>query len=383
MEFYCFEKRISLRQVLRMSIKGSLGNIKNGFLMGWAYDNKMPNTPLKVDIYCNGNLTCQSEANHYRKDIHKKDLHPTGNCGFKIPISSLKIKQGEVNEIKVCFEETKKSLNNSPVILDKRPLSRRILIIGLNKSGTSILAYQLAGGLTDSKMFFEPGGRDGLNDYRKHYKVTSRNNVVCKCVFHPNHSARLKQVSALYDKKIWIFRDPRDVIISSFFYTWYKGHDQPEEKFKLAYERTVRKEANPSSMGFVDMTKGIVNLEVYIKLKLAKLLKEINKLDNSWYKIKYEDLIDKNIDSLNNYLGFPINLDIEVGQKVKRVSRSKSYGNWRNWFIESEIDYLKKIFNPSLKKLGYNIDDWTINPNPTLNPSLGSEYMLKLFKGDI
>jgi len=136
-------------------------------------------------------------------------------------------------------------------------------------------------------------------------------------------------------------------------------------------------------MGFVDMTKGIVNLEVYIKLKLAKLLKEINKLDNSWYKIKYEDLIDKNIDSLNNYLGFPINLDIEVGQKVKRVSRSKSYGNWRNWFIESEIDYLKKIFNPSLKKLGYNIDDWTINPNPTLDPSLGSEYMLKLFKGDI
>ena len=83
----------------------------------------------------------------------------------------------------------------------------RILIVGLPKSGTSILAYRVAACFDNTKIFFEPGKEKGLLDDKIHEEIfySGRKNVLTKCLFVPNEEKNIKEVSKYYNKKIWIY----------------------------------------------------------------------------------------------------------------------------------------------------------------------------------
>ena len=361
-----------------MKIRGSVGKLHGDFLNGWAFDEEDVERPLEIEIYLDDKKINSSLANKLRTNIKKNKLHPTGLCGFKIDIKDYLLAKG-ISYYKVKVKGDNKYLHKSPIIIDNRNFKNRILVIGLNKSGTSILTYRIASGLGTNKIHFEPKGKDGLKFYEHHINYTNKNDVITKSLYHHGNSQALPQVASMYNKKIWIVRDPRDVVISSFFYNWYKGHNLPIEKFNIAYQRTVKKEKNPSSVTFLELIDGLINLSGYMKNRYQGTINQIKQLDKTWHLLKYESFIDGDISKTNDYLGFKIDTSAEVNTNVNRVSRSKSYGNWRLWFNESEIPQLKEIFNPALEQLGYDTEDWALENPKQLDASTGSEYMYKLY----
>ncbi len=93
--------------------------------------------------------------------------------------------------------------------------------------------------------------------------------------------------------------------------------------------------------------------------------------------IKYEDFIDNKVTNLNSYLGFPVRIEASVPDKFERVTRSKSYDNWRRWFTTNDVTCFKPEMEESLQQLGYDADDWRLNGLDSLPAIEGSEYMKK------
>jgi hypothetical protein len=108
----------------------------------------------------------------------------------------------------------------------------------------------------------------------------------------------------------------------------------------------------------------------------------VNILKDDWFIFKYEDLIEGNSDELNNYLGFEIKNDAEVPKSTKKakVARKKTYGDWRNWFLEEDVQVLKPTYLPYIKTIGYDCDDWSVSAQPSIEPEFSSIYMKRLVR---
>jgi sulfotransferase family protein len=260
----------------------------------------------------------------------------------------------------------------------------RVLIYGLPKSGTTLLTYKISNALGEStQIIFEPKSRDR--------KIENPNHIVTKCLFGLNSQAYATPATIReyddYEKKIWIARDPRDVVISNFLYQWYLGHKPKEESFKRAFESVLQKEDRPSSVQLNELERIKINgaifsssdVKNYHKSMSDSICQMINSLGSNWYIYKYEDLIDYNCKRLNEYLGFDLDYEADVPEELGRVKRSKAYGNWRDWFTKEDVEFYKPLFNEYMQLMNYDTNDWDLNNNPILEPKLGSGYMEKLF----
>ena len=359
-------------------IRGAIGKVKKDAIRGWAIENGS-DLPVKLDLLINNKKISTVVANEHRKKFANTNR---GKCGFSIDLEGNN-QLPSICSIKMQISGKDQQLINSPYVYNEF-MNDSILIVGLAKSGTSILTYKIADAIDDKRLYFEPQGHDGLLDREFHESVMLKKgatNIVTKSIFAPaKHTAYdLRRVASLYNKKIWIVREPRDNIISSYFYRWNKDHNKPEEDFKIALEKTKKKENDPKSISFKEMTKGIFHLEKYLEYNYGPCIKLIESFGKNWHVLKYEDLIEGKIDKLNDYLGFSIANKAEVPNTLSRVVRSKNYGNWRKWFLPEDVKLLKPAFEPYLKALGYDPEDWNLEENPVLDPQQGSEYMNRIF----
>ncbi len=266
--------------------------------------------------------------------------------------------------------------------LPEKPKGQKILVIGLAKSGTSILTYQVAGGLEEKRIYFEPGGKLAQQDVGFHQRVCQLpGNIVTKIVFQPRLEARLEAIFPLYDKVIWIVRDPRDTMISSFFYVWYKGHKPDPERFEKALALVRQKEENPASLSFREMSKGVIGKKYFDNI-YPILLSKLDQFKAGILIFKYEDLVDGQVEALNEYLGFSIDESARVRDAVKRVERSKTYGSWRKWFTKPDVLYYQPVLNTILEELTYENSDWQLLEEDELPAAEGSKYMENLFTGN-
>jgi hypothetical protein len=95
------------------------------------------------------------------------------------------------------------------------------------------------------------------------------------------------------------------------------------------------------------------------------------------YSFKYEDFTDKRLDGISAYLGLDVapvrskNVDVLHGHVV----RSATYGDWRNWFVASDIDFFRPMFKTYMDTFGYE-DEWTLADAPVIPPETASGYVL-------
>jgi len=252
---------------------------------------------------------------------------------------------------------------------------QRILIVGLPKSGTTILTYRISAALKNAKIFFEPGKQKGLSDVTIHQDISNHPSKisVTKSLFIPIEGYDIETVAKFYDKKIWIYRDPRDWIISRYLYKWKHLDNMQISKF---CDRLKNKELNPSIVPFYDlMTPNFIKTSLF---NYSKLVEVLNNLEKDWFVIKYEDFIDNNYDEINSYLGRELDPAIEVAKKYNRVVRSKSYGNWKTWFNIHDVRFFRTKINHILKALNYKPIDWAIDNPEKIDSNLGSDYVKKL-----
>jgi hypothetical protein len=263
----------------------------------------------------------------------------------------------------------------------------KIFILGHGKSGTTVFLYKVAGGLPDCKAFAgsDPGSHSG--DYKNAvYKHTYKERKSRTFDVYLNH---VNEVG--YDRMIWMARDPRDVAISKMLYRWHKGYRGRKKQY-LAYLQLVRKkEQNPASVPFHVLcryighekwpmtTKEVLDRE---KIRYQRMHDFVKNLGSEWFVFRYEDMIDKNVEALNTYLGFKIkeNAEIPLTTKKSKVARKKAYGDWRQWFTEEDVALYKPVFSPYMDVIGCDSNDWVLTPQPAIAPEFSSLYIQELIR---
>jgi len=272
-------------------------------------------------------------------------------------------------------------------------IKHNVIIVGVGKSGTTLLYHLIKEQLacSDSTLLLEA-------------KVEQEGcgNIISKQLigtFLEPEGPRLGRllgadivdqiicsIVKTFDKRIFIIRDPRDNLISRFFwYHSFKNFNGYERDFKSSLELIKQKEQSPCSISFRSLIDNLKNAQNHFHTKVLLqhqyIYNEVIRyiLDkNIWKIVKYEDIIQGNMSELEEYLGVKLSKQIDL-LNLNFIGRTKSYDNWRIFLTQEDVDWLKPVYSNSLKELGYNNDDWDLTPVPHLNPLHGSRYVEALY----
>jgi hypothetical protein len=254
----------------------------------------------------------------------------------------------------------------------------KILVAGLSKTGTTALYSLISEALPENYYrLFEP----------KSYETNHSKNVLCKVLLGP----RLDIPSFdTFDKRITIVRDIRDRLISILLYQqFHASYLKDVKSVQLVYSWLLKKEANPSSVSLTDILNviGDVSNEPELPQRFFDRIKVAMSdfdtyitMQNNTLLYPYEHLVKKEFEPLKSYLDLELPDDILVPDIYKRVVRTKSGGNWRNWFTQTDIDFLYDWMSPWLTRYNYDGKDWVINERPFINPNHCSKYFIRLVK---
>jgi hypothetical protein len=259
----------------------------------------------------------------------------------------------------------------------------KICILGLGKTGTTALLFKVAGGLPNCATF--SGGKPGrdVGAYENAvYKHTYSERKGKTFELYREHFARER-----YDRYIWTARDPRDAAISRMLYRWHLGYRGSEDQYRAHVAVVLEKERDPRAVSFAECCRYAgherwpLSLEEVIekeRVRYARMTDFVRGLGEEWHVFKYEDLVDGRFDALNRYLGFEVDRGTEVPLPYRKVVRRKGYGDWRYWFTEEDVRLYRPAYAAYMETLGYDVDDWALDPAPVIDPEHSSRYLQSL-----
>lgn len=257
----------------------------------------------------------------------------------------------------------------------------KILVAGLPKTGTTGLLYKIYDNVPEPKrLIFEPEKYEEMQG-------DSERTVLCKIVIAPHLDIDSFKI---FSKKVTIIRDPRDRMVSSILYSQFHcNYANDESKIKSIREILQQKEADPKSIPLLHIVDAMwranhgegdhVGEFLNYMLESEKWLEDYLSQINDTYILKYEDFVAGNLEGLEKYLGFELSQLGGVPQEFRRVERTKRAGDWKNWFTNSDIEKLSKLFEPVLRKYNYDLS-WDISTKQTINPEHCSEYFMRLIE---
>ena len=263
----------------------------------------------------------------------------------------------------------------------------KLLLLGTGKSGTTAMVYKLAGGLPNCHAF--SGGRPGkyLGDYENAvYKHTYEERKGKSFELYKEHLSKEH-----YDRKVWMARDPRDVAVSRMLYRWQRGNRGDKDQYREHFQRVLQKEQNPRSISFSEICRYIgynnwpTPIEEVIeeeRIRYQRMHDFVKWLGDDWFRFTYEDMVAKSFSKLNEYLGFKVLEDAAIPKSTgkAKVVRKKSSGDWRHWFTEEDVALFKSAYTPYMELMGYDCQDWELDPNPTIEPEYSSMYIERLVR---
>lgn len=284
-------------------------------------------------------------------------------------------------------------------------LGPNLFILGAGKTGTTILYYTIKEGAErkfgNYEGIFEPRDLGGLST---HYarpvviKMLAERYVKGFAFNQLNISAgerRILEISAVgkrvleigaAGKRILIIRDPRDTIVSRMLYQSRDFFRSAEKHESVKLSGLVRaKEMEPSSKSVIAIYKEmgeIMNKDfsAHVAAQAAILAIEILTMaSNEFFLMHYENLVRGEWDRLEGYLGFSVPRTAEVAPRYARVKRTATYGEWRRWFTQEDVEYFRPILSDALRKGGY-ADDWDLDNKRRIPASHGSDYVRRLFQ---
>ena len=189
--------------------------------------------------------------------------------------------------------------------------------------------------------------------------------------------------------RVLLLRDPRDRIISGTLFVIHQMPQIYQSRSNLEHilELLRRKENAPRSLSVATILGEIRRLAG--GKSLAELWEELqdrhlwiyNFVDRlgDHLTLRYEDLVDGRIAPLEAYLGLSLDRQVEVGSEHDHVARTKGHGDWRNWFLEEDVEYFKPIVNSYLEHFGYTAD-WRISENPVICEAHCSGYVARTLR---
>jgi hypothetical protein len=263
----------------------------------------------------------------------------------------------------------------------------KILILGTGKTGTTAMVYKVSGGLPNCHAF--SGGRPGKY-------VADYENAVYKHTYEERKGKgfdlfREHLKKEHYDRKIWMSRDPRDAAVSRMLYRWHKGFEGKKKQYEAHLELILKKEKVPQSIPFTEIcrysghngwprtSEQVVEEEQY---RYRQMLEFVKKLEGDWFLFTFENMVAGRFDGLNKYLGFEVQADatVPMASGKAKVIRKKATGDWRHWFTAEDVELFRPAFTHYMELIGYDCNDWTLNPSPVIEPEYSSAYMQNLLR---
>ena len=258
-----------------------------------------------------------------------------------------------------------------------------ILVMGRAKTGTTIIAKTIQASLDNASFLMEP---KTLNKFLEPYE----DDLVAKLIFehwssrpHSRLAILNNELGLVFDKRIYIVRDPRDELISRMFYVAY-GHLKEKrierEQLNPWLELVKTKELNPESITVCDMLKAInqilgINMSLAMK-DTVNYYRFLARHGLGSFLLRYESFMANQIHDLESYLGFSLTQERDVGKKFNRTRRSAASNNWKTFFVESDLEQFKYLHAEDMKAIGF--DDWELSPVDQLNPEHGSLYLERI-----
>jgi len=95
----------------------------------------------------------------------------------------------------------------------------------------------------------------------------------------------------------------------------------------------------------------------------------------NFFILRYEQFVAGNHSELETYLGTRLAVKPpELPTKHSHTARTRFFGNWKNWFVESDIELFKPLFDDYLLRHHYD-RSWQLDEKPIINPEHGSQYV--------
>lgn len=251
----------------------------------------------------------------------------------------------------------------------------KILIYGLPKTGTTGLYFLIKNSQNNEGCFlFEPDYNTLSNALMNHDSLLVKTLAGQRC----------EALFDKFDKIILIIRDPRDWVISSFLYSTALHKIYDNNLFiSVMLNILSKKQKDTSFISFRNLVKCEVKGQLpwidngYLSdIVFNNLINYHKQVPNTFFILKYEDFVQRNISQLEQYLGIKLSGSSDVSNDLKRVERTKNYGDWKNWFTPDDVEYFKPIFKEYMDYFGYS--DWELPAEQRISPSHGSTYVLRL-----
>ena len=249
-----------------------------------------------------------------------------------------------------------------------------ILVIGMPKSGTSII------GLTIATAF--PGVARNFERIQFIKEEEFEKGVICKELLdRPNKTTFNENFYRKFHKIVRIVRDPRDRLVSSILYGGFNTIVNKLDVRDHFLARLRAKENDPMSVTCMELVeilkikyKTLNPFEIPTLGTESYFLSSMDDLRDRYGEIaqitiKYEDFIDQNFSDLELFLDTKF---IKTNLEFTRTARSKKYGEWKNWFTPTDIEHFRPIADPIIDR--YNYSDWTVNENPIIDPEKSSKW---------
>ena len=249
-----------------------------------------------------------------------------------------------------------------------RPPPPRILILGQAKTGTSALFFKIKPCMPPRTLIlFEP--KDPLEPFKQ---IPAEQAVLSKVLFPP---VSIEEIWKRHNKHIFIIRDPRDRIVSHIFWHAQIYYEDISRIYTLYRLFRMLEEGN-RDISIAALYREVFGEKANFKIAHGRIMAIVKEYHPFIYL--YDDMLCGNDAALKRYLGREVSSEPEDSSIIRRVTRTKSSGNWRNAFRSCDVTYFKKGTQDFLRFFGYNAEDWETSPSQRLDPEKGSRYFLKL-----
>jgi len=238
----------------------------------------------------------------------------------------------------------------------------RILIAGLAKSGTTGLWSKIVNSYSWwHHSYFE-------NDYLGQTKKR----MICKQLIGPNFDVAKFEI---FEKIVWIVRDPRDRLISYCLYRAY-DHRYDDESFVRELLGLLAQKENDSDSVSIERLEKLVELPTPT-MQSSFFWNDASIPKDRGFVLKYEDFVDGRFDGLEEYLGRKLTGKARVPKKLSRVVRTKSHGFWRDWFTAEDVEHYRPLFQEFMELYNYPAD-WETHEVKTVDPNACSRYARRI-----
>lgn len=258
--------------------------------------------------------------------------------------------------------------------------SRRIIILGLPKSGTTALHYGIKHALPrPATQLFEPMSPEEIVAQQ-----TTRNLLV-KVL--PTSWPKPLPISLLdsFSHRIFLVRDPRDVLVSRMLYDiWNTAVPQEERKVQEWLEVLEHKRQQPHAISMGDL------LTITAEWRGRSLEQELGKFSPATELLwrlqqeapahcvqRYETMVQGAVEPLEHYLGLKLAKPFQVGEEVSRVERTRASGSWKHWFTPKDETTLRPLLATYMQAYGYD-KDWDLAAVPEIPQAHSTDYVRRI-----